>query len=128
MALSETYRPWIIFESWYCIRRPISLHRIILFDVDSQLCSIKVLLSAFAYLARINRITSARSSSHCNLVCTLRGMAPTPHAIMPRSWKMWLKASFASVGLSISCVYCKSTWNLSHSKNACLLALAIAFH
>jgi hypothetical protein len=40
---------------------------------------------------------------------------------------MWLKASLTSAGLSTSSVYCKSTWNLSHSKNACLLALAIAF-
>ncbi len=89
-------------------------------------CKLLVMLhpSAFAYLVRI---TSVKSSSHSNLVCMLKGMAPTPHAIMPRSWRMWLEVSFTSVGLSTSSVYCKSTWSLSHYKSVCLLALIIAF-
>ncbi len=57
----------------------------------------------------------------------LRGMAPIPHAIMPKSWRMWLKLSLTSVGLKTSSVYCKSPWNLSHPKVVCLLALAITF-
>jgi hypothetical protein len=34
MALLETYQPWIIFESWYCVRRLISLCYIVLFDAN----------------------------------------------------------------------------------------------
>jgi hypothetical protein len=98
MALLETYWPWIIFESWYYVRRPISLRRIVLFDVDFQLCSIQTSLN-FQNLARIVQITSARFSSHFSLACTLRGMAPTPHAIMLRSQRMWSEVSFTSVGL-----------------------------
>ncbi len=40
---------------------------------------------------------------------------------------MWLKVSFTNAGLNTSGVYCKSTWSISHSRSACLLALAIAF-
>ncbi len=53
---------------------------------------------------------------------------PTPHAIMPRSWRMWLEVSLTSVSIWISSVYCKSTWSLSHSKFACLLTLVITFY
>jgi len=84
----------------------------------------------FAYLAqiiRIIRITSVRSSSRFNLAYTLRRMAPTPHAVMLRNQRMWLKISFTSVGLSTLDVYYKSTWNVSQSKNACLVALVITF-
>jgi hypothetical protein len=40
---------------------------------------------------------------------------------------MWLEANLISVGLGNWGVYCKSTWSLSHSRNVCLLALAITF-
>jgi hypothetical protein len=53
---------------------------------------------------------------------------PTPHAIMPRSQRMWLEANLTNVDLETSSVYCKSPWNLSHFKGACLLTLAIAFY
>jgi hypothetical protein len=33
-ALLEICWPWIIFESWYCVRMPIFLHHIVLFDAD----------------------------------------------------------------------------------------------
>jgi hypothetical protein len=36
MGLVKIYLPWIISESWYCIRRPIFLCKIILFDVNFQ--------------------------------------------------------------------------------------------
>jgi hypothetical protein len=42
-------------------------------------------LNAFAYLAQVVQITSARSSLRSNLDFTLRGMTPTPHAVMPRN-------------------------------------------
>ncbi len=80
-----------------------------------------------AYLAWIVRMTIARSSLRSNLACTLRGMAPTPHVVMLGSRRMWLETSLTSAGLSTLGVYCKSTWSLSHSRNACLLALTIAF-
>jgi len=128
MALLEIYWPWIIFESWYCIRRLTSLRRNILFDADFQSCSIQVPLNAFAYSAQIAQITSVRSSLCFNLAYMLKGMAPTPHAFMPWSWRMWLEATITSVGLGTLGVYCKSPWSWSHSKIACLLALAIAFY
>jgi hypothetical protein len=109
MALLEIYRPWIIYESWYCVRRSISLCCIVLFDVDFQSCSIQALLSAFAYLTRVVWITSARSALCFNLTYTLKGMAPTPHVVMARSWKMWLEASLTSADLGTASVYCKST-------------------
>jgi hypothetical protein len=74
-------------------------------------------LSAFAYPVRVAWITSARFSLHFSLACMLKGMAPTPHVVMPRSWKMWLKGSFTSASLSTSGVYYKSTWSLSHFRN-----------
>jgi len=52
---------------------------------------------------------------------------PHPHVVMPRSRGMWLETSFTSASLSNLGVYCKSTWSLSHSRNACLLTLTIAF-
>jgi hypothetical protein len=128
MALLETYRPWITFESWYCVKSPNFLRCTILWDADFQLCSIQAPLSAFAYLAQVIWITSARSSSHSNLAYTLKGMAPTPHAVMPRSRSMWLEVNLTSVGLGTLGVCCKSTWSLSHSKVMCLFAFAIAFH
>ncbi len=80
MALLENYQPRIIFESWYYVRRSIFLCYIII--------SCKFLVafhpSAFKYLVWVAWIISARSSLHCSLACT----TPTPHAIMPRSWKM----------------------------------------
>jgi hypothetical protein len=82
MTLLETYWPWINFESWYYVRRLISLHWTILFNANFQSCSIQTPLRAFAYPIWVIRITSARSSSHSNLAYTLRGMAPTPHVIM----------------------------------------------
>jgi hypothetical protein len=94
MALLETCQRSIISKSWYCVRRPISLCHIVLFDANFQLHSIQAPLSAFAYLVQIAQIKSARPSLHSILACTLRGMAPTPHAIMLRSQKMWLKVSF----------------------------------
>jgi hypothetical protein len=77
---------------------------------------------------QVSWITSARSSSHFDLACTLKGMATTPHVIMPKSCRLWLEANLTSASLSTSRVYCKSIWNLSHSRNACLLALAITFY
>ncbi len=127
MALLETYWPWIIFESWYCVKSPNCLCHTILWDAEFQLCSIQTPLSAFAYPTQVTWITSARSPSHSNLVCTLKGMAPTPHAIMPRSRRMWLEVSLTSASLWTSRVCCKSIWILSHSKVVCFFDLAIAF-
>jgi len=105
----------------------ISLHCTILLEANFQSHSIQTPLSAFTHPSQVTWITIPRSSSLSNLVYTLSGMNPTPHAVMPRSGKMWLEANFTTASLSTSCVYCKSTYNLSHSKSACLLALAIAF-
>jgi hypothetical protein len=127
MALPKIYWPWIISESWYYVKKPISLCRTVLFDVDFQLRFVQTPLSVFAYPAWVAWITNARSSSHSNLVYMFKRMALTPHVVMLRSRRMWLKANFTSVGLNTLSVYYKSTWNLSHSKNACLLALTIAF-
>jgi len=77
-----------------------------------------------AYPAWIARMIIARSSLHSNLACTLRGMAPTPHVVMLGSRRMWLEVNLASAGLGILGVYCKSTWNLSHSRNACFPSLS----
>ncbi len=84
-------------------------------------------LNAFTYLVRVIRITSVKSSLRSNLACTLKGMAPTPHAILPRNWRVWLEVNLTSVSLRTSGVYYKSPWSLPHSKVACLLALVIAF-
>jgi hypothetical protein len=83
--------------------------------------------SAFAYSIQIIQITNARSSLCSNFVCTFKQMAPTPHVVMPKSQRMWLEANITNVSLGTLGVYCKSTRSLSHSKNACLLALVIAF-
>ncbi len=123
----ETYQPWIISKSWYYVRKLISLCRIVLFDVDFQSHFIQVTLNAFAYLVQVAQITSARYSLCSKLGYMLRGMALTPHAIMPRSWKMWLEANITNVSLGTSSVYYKSPWSLSHSKGTCLIALTIAF-
>jgi hypothetical protein len=48
MALLETYQTQIIFKSWYCIKKPISLRYIVLWDGDFQLRSIQTPLSTFA--------------------------------------------------------------------------------
>jgi hypothetical protein len=53
---------------------------------------------------------------------------PHPHVVMPRSWKMRLETNFISVGLGNLGVYCKSTRNLSHFRNVCLLAWTIVFY
>jgi hypothetical protein len=66
-------------------------------------------LSAFAYVAQVAQITSARFLLRSNLAYTLKGMAPTPHVVMPRSQKMWLEANLTNAGLKNSSVYCKST-------------------
>ncbi len=50
-----------------------------------------------------------------------------PHAIMPKRSRMASKVSFTNAGLGTSCVSPMATQNLSYSKFACLLALAIAF-
>jgi hypothetical protein len=71
--------------SWCCVRRPNSLCHTILFDADFKLHSIQAPLSAFAYLVWVFWITSARSSSCSSLAYMLRGMAPTPHVVMPKS-------------------------------------------
>jgi hypothetical protein len=63
------------------------------------------------------------------LAFTLKSMmAPTPHVIMPRNYRMWLEASLTSMSFGTSSVYYKTTWSLSHSKFACLLTLLIAFY
>jgi len=97
----------------------ISLRHIVLFDVNFQLHSIQTLLNAFAYPTWVIWITSARSSLCSNLAYMSRGMAPIPHVVMPKSWRMWLKANLTNV-------YYKSTWSLS-SRNVCLLVIIIAF-
>ncbi len=71
--------------------------------------SIQTPLGAFAYSVRVTWITSARSSSCSSLTYMLRRMDPTPHAVMPRSQRMWLHVSLTSVDLETSIVYCKST-------------------
>jgi hypothetical protein len=109
MAWLETYRSWIISESWYCVKRPISLHHTVLFHANFHSCSVQAHLNAFVYLTRVVWITSARFSLRFSLVCTLKGMAPPPHVIMPRSRRIWLKASFTNVGLSTLDVYYKWT-------------------
>jgi len=122
------YRPWIIYKSWYCIRRLIFLHHIVLLDANFQSCSIQALLNTFAYPTWIVQMTTARSSLRSTLAYMLKGMDPTPHAIMPRNWRMWLKANLTNVGLGTSNLYYKSFWSLSHFKSACLLAWAMAFY
>ncbi len=124
-GIVKTYQPWIIFYSWYCIRRPISLCHIVLLDVDFWSHSIQALLSPFAYLVQVVWITTTRFSSHSTLVCTLKRIDPTPHAVMPRSSRMWLKANLISEGLKTLDVSRKIVWSLSCSKFACFLALAI---
>jgi hypothetical protein len=58
----------------------------------------------------------------------LRGMDPTPHVIMPRSWKMWLEVNLISVGLRTLGVFQKTTWSLSHCKFVCFPTLIISFY
>jgi hypothetical protein len=50
---------------------------------------------------------------------------PCNHAKKPKI--VARKVSLISVNLRTSSVYCKSTYNLSHSKFMCFIALAIAF-
>jgi hypothetical protein len=123
----KSYQPWIISYSWYCIKMPISLHCIILLNVDFLFCSIQTPLSGFVFLVWVIQITIVISSSCSTLACMLRGMDPTPHVVMPRRWRMWFKDNVTSVGLKTLGVSCKTTYNLFHSKFACLLTLAIAF-
>ncbi len=85
-------------------------------------------LNAFTYLTQIPRITIAKSLSHFTLACTLKGMDPTPHVVMPRSSNMVLGASLTSASLGTSGVSFMATWSLSHFRFACLLAFAIAFY
>jgi len=76
---------------------------------------------------------SNRLNHNCKVLITfhhdLHVERDGPHtlAIMPKSQKMWLKASLISVHLGTSSVYYKSTYSLSHSKFVCLLTLTIAF-
>jgi hypothetical protein len=46
-ALLETYQPWIILKSWYCVRRKISLCCIVLFNAIFQSFSIQAPLECF---------------------------------------------------------------------------------
>jgi hypothetical protein len=102
------------FESWYYIKRPISLHWTILFCIpntsySNHKCKVLIMLQLGLHIEEDGLHT------------------PCSHAVMLRSWKVWLEASLTNVGLRTLGVYCKSSWNLSHSKFACLLAVAIAF-
>jgi hypothetical protein len=84
-------------------------------------------LNAFAYLFWVIQITSERSSLCSNLAYTLRSMAPTPHAVMPKNRRMWLEVNLTSVDLWTLGLYYKSPWSLFYSKVACFLALVIGF-
>jgi hypothetical protein len=53
MTLLEIYWPWIVSESWYYVRRLISLHHIVLFDVNFQSHSTQMPFNAFAYPIRM---------------------------------------------------------------------------
>jgi len=109
MALLETYRPWIILESWYYITRPITLHRIVFIW-----CKLLVTLHPSIYecfcISRLNR-----SNHKCKVFIVLPlGLhierdGPTPHVIMPRSQRMWLDVNLTNAGLNTSGVYYKST-------------------
>jgi hypothetical protein len=122
------YQPWIIFYSWYCVRRLISLHCIILLDADFQFCSIQVLSNTFAYLVQVIWIATIKTSLHSTLAYMSKGMDPTPHVIMPRSWRMWLEVDLTNVGLGTSGASHKTTWSLSHFKFVCLPTLIISFY
>jgi hypothetical protein len=47
--------------------------------------------------------TQLQGPHHFTLACTLNGMDPTPHAIMPKNWRMWLEANLTSAGLYLKC-------------------------
>jgi hypothetical protein len=74
MALLETYWPWIVFESWYYLRRLISLHYIFLIDVNFQSHSIQMFFNAFPYS-----------------VWMFKSQVQGPHRILawPTCWKGW---------------------------------------
>ncbi len=84
-------------------------------------------LSAFAYLTWVIWIIIARSSLCSTLAYTLKRMDPTPHEVMPRSWRMWLKASLTNTSLRTIGVSRKATLNLPHSRFVCFFALATTF-
>jgi hypothetical protein len=107
---------------------PISLCCIVLLDIDFKSCSIQMLLNTFAYLTQIIRITTTRSSLHYTLAYMLTRINTTPHVIMLRSWRTWIKVSLTNVGLGTLGVSRKATWSLSHPSFACLLTVIIAFY
>jgi hypothetical protein len=80
------------------------------------------------------RIFDLSCSNHkCKVLTTLQlglhveGDGPHTPCSRAKKLKMWLKSSLTSAHLRTSSLYCKSTWSLSHSRFAWLLALTIAF-